>query len=50
MKVMSLSEYESKWTDIGLLFYTQTQTESFHTPKAIRERWLNHLNPSISKE
>ena len=28
----------------------QTETRSFHSPKSVRERWLSHLNPIITKD
>lgn len=47
---MSIPEYESRWTDIGILFFVQSETKSFHSPKSVRERWLSHLNPIITKD
>ena len=46
---MKLPEYKGRWTDIGLLLFFQSNTSSFRKPKALRERWLNHLNPEIVK-
>ena len=48
-EVMKMPEYKGRWTDIGMLLFFQTGTTCFRKPKAIRERWLNHLNPEIVK-
>lgn len=34
---------------MGLELFKQTSTKSFRKPKAIRERWLSHINPDIIK-
>lgn len=38
-----------KWTSIGLELYRVTNGKRIKKPKAVRERWLSHLNPDIKR-
>lgn len=44
-----LPELSKKWTEIGLYLFSESKGTIIRKAKAIRERWLSHLNPAIKK-
>ena len=44
-----MNKFKNKWTELGLEIYRISDEKFFKKPKAVRERWLSHINPSIIK-
>ncbi|CAD8210496.1 unnamed protein product [Paramecium pentaurelia] len=46
-----MNEQDEKhiWTHIALELYNQNNGQFIRTPKQVRERWMNYLNPKLKK-
>ncbi|CAD8203351.1 unnamed protein product [Paramecium pentaurelia] len=46
-----MNEQDEKhiWTHIALELYNQNNGQYIRTPKQVRERWMNYLNPKLKK-
>ncbi|CAK59986.1 unnamed protein product (macronuclear) [Paramecium tetraurelia] len=47
----SIFSFDEKhiWTHIALELYNQNNGQYIRTPKQVRERWMNYLNPKLKK-
>ncbi|CAD8105710.1 unnamed protein product [Paramecium sonneborni] len=47
--LMNDSDEKHIWTHIALELYNQNNGQYIRTPKQVRERWMNYLNPKLKK-
>ncbi|CAD8110790.1 unnamed protein product [Paramecium sonneborni] len=47
--LMNDSDEKHIWTQIALELYNQNNGQYIRTPKQVRERWMNYLNPKLKK-
>ncbi|CAD8092002.1 unnamed protein product [Paramecium primaurelia] len=47
--LMNESDEKHIWTHIALELYNQNNGQYIRTPKQVRERWMNYLNPKLKK-
>lgn len=51
-KILQFMEADlaSKWTEIALLMFEDGTSPALRTAKQIRERWVNYIDPRLSRE
>lgn len=42
-------EKNLKWRNIAYEFYLRSVSDDFHSVNECRQKWINHLNPSLAK-